>query len=69
MAITTKRKKMMRLKLQFCFSLLTVKLISKFDIQIIKENGNDEGQQSWAERGGQEFFSEENRFLCQQFAV
>lgn len=57
---------MMQSKLQF---LLIVKLISKFDIQIIKENGDAEGQQSWAERVRQELFSEENGFLCQQFAV
>lgn len=57
---------MMQSKHQF---LLIVKLISKFDIQVIKENGDAEGQQSWAERGRQELFSEENRFLCQQFAV
>lgn len=37
---------MMQLKLQFHFSLLIVKLISKFDIRIIKENGDTEGNRA-----------------------
>lgn len=41
----------------------------KLDIQVVKKNGDTEGPQSWAERGREEFFSEENRFLCQQSAV
>lgn len=67
MVITPKREK--HDAIIDCFSPLIIKLISKFDIQIIKENRDTERQQSWAERDRQEFFKEENRFLGQQFPV
>lgn len=43
--VSTKRKKWWCNR-NFSFSLLIVKLISKFDIQIIKENGDAEGNRA-----------------------